>query len=351
MARPASKRHGPRAVRRQSPKPTSNEPPTPFTLASPKLAPLLETLPEDGFYLTHIDRCSRVEKRQLFLAPLLLNFVFVLVIAARLYFAVPQYVSLLRAFFGYDSDARVDTTTMPFAEQMRTLMSRAGLLILDYALFSLMGRWIWRFIQEEITWRWCIGLREEEVVVRVSKRWHTDLEERWTAANVKTIQAKTLPELENQRIQKSSLQLVTPLFALDTEAMINAQELVDRGELSLDDLDRKVFFKYKPAKGWIVWSLSEPKSISSTIQSTNLSALRENLVAKDREDLFFRYVEIVQYEASESTGFSISQQKKAWTELSNAFAEKRVDLAKVRAELGGQSKMAFFEDTVEDFQS
>lgn len=351
MARSGQKRQAVKApkgnVRAPTPTTAVTEPPKPFTLAPAKFSEFLETLPKDGFYLTHIDRTPSDEKRQLFMAPAILNLVFAGLILLRLYYAIPTYISLLSAFFGYDSDSVVDTTNLPRSELFTILISRAGLLILDYSLYTLLGRWILRFVLEETRWRYSIGFREDEVVVRVSKKWHKSLPAQWSVEDERRIADKVLPAMDDQRLQKSALQLVDASFVLDTNAMVDAHTLIDRGDLTLSDFNRVVLVYYVPLESWMMWSLAKPVAPMGQ-QDTNLAKLRENLAAKGKENLFFRYVEILQYEAERPGGFLVGYQQRAWEELRKAFAEKGVDLAQVRKEMGGERNMPFFEDVPED---
>ena len=348
MARSGPKRQSAKGgVRLTTPSSSPMTPPKPFTVAPANMTQFLDTLPKDAIYLTHIDHTSNVEKRQLFMAPAILNIIFAVLLVMRLYFAVPTYIALITAFLGLDSEARVDTAHTSTGSLLLLLGRRAGMIIFDYALYSLLGKWVLRFIVEEMAWRWSIGFNDVEVVVRVSKKWHESLGSSWSSEDERRIADKVMPELEERRIQKSSLQLADASFVLDTDSMVNAHALINRHDLSFEDFDRVVFAYYKPLDSWISWRLSQPSKTTEK-EDTNLVKLRENLVAKGKEDLFFRYVEIVQYEASRPGGFLVGYQQKAWEELKKAFAEKGVDINVVRRELGGEKNMPFFEDAPQD---
>ncbi|KKY26752.1 hypothetical protein UCRPC4_g01443 [Phaeomoniella chlamydospora] len=347
MPRAGPKKHGPKPpkVSKSAALPATNQIPKSFVQAPEKFAPFLDSLPKDGFYLTHIDRTSKEEKRQLFMGPALLNLGFTILLAARVYYAVPQYISLLSVFLGFDSEARVDTEKIPAFDLASLLLRRSGILIFDYALYTLLGKWIVRFITEETSWRWSIGFRPEEIVVRVSKRWHKGLSVKWSPEDERQIGEKVSSAFSFARLQKSALQLVDASFVLETNAMVLATDLVDEGKLDLSDFDRAVFFHYPLAGGWILWCLAEPPSISKD-QDDNLSRLRKNLTSKGKEDLFYRYVEIVQYEASRPGDFAVGYQRRAWEEAKKAFASQGVDLNEVKKEMGGGKSMPFFEDTL-----
>lgn len=66
---------------------------------------------------------------------------------------------------------------------------------------------------------------------------------------------------------------------------------------------------------------------------------KDKLTAIGHEDLFYRWVELVQYESTMPGGFTEGRQATAMREARRMFTEAGVDFAKFWMEIGGSQGM------------
>ena len=163
--------------------PSSNTTPTklePFATAPLKFYSFLETLPPNHVNLTSLDITTPTVKRNAFHVSVFLNTLIVLGLCARIYYVVPTYFRLVVAVFGYDTPTKVDTDAPPTSDLLGIVSSSTLLLVIDYAIFSIIRAWPWQFLFgsreggyiSPVNWRLLIsGFQEQEVVVRRSQKW------------------------------------------------------------------------------------------------------------------------------------------------------------------------------------
>ncbi|RMZ89165.1 hypothetical protein DV736_g3606, partial [Chaetothyriales sp. CBS 134916] len=340
--------------------------PEPFTPAAPSLYPFLSTLPHDHVFLTHLDRTPTDLKRYVFLVPCLLNLLIILGLCVRIYYAIPTYVQQISAIFGYDSPYKVNVAQESTTSLIGTVFERTFLLFADYALFSLLGSWPREFLfgsvrsrfAGPVEWRWTLGFRDVEVIVRRGRKWDGPLfvqprseddqqqqqtqlssqtsarstasskskssgKERttpWNSDEIGTLKFKSSPAMAPSKLSKTGYLLLDKDYDLDFRAILDAHRLAivtesspstseERPRLDLNDIDGCVFVYY-----------DDPK----------VERFKQALVDLKCRDVFYRWIEIVQFETIDE-----QQRRKALTELKTLLEAKGVALDTLFDDIGG----------------
>lgn len=326
--------------------------PPPFELPSEKLSSeFLSTLPKDHVYIVHVDSTPSTLKRQVFLVPVLMNLVLSLVLIWRLYFAVPLYLNLIIGSLGYSSPTAVDVRATSHSGLFRITVSRTLMLLGDYVLFSLLGHWPRRFIfgvaatrySSPIKWRIARGFQDREVIVRRSRNWDKSLLPDWTIDDELTLKHKIMPALERKYLNKTGYLLEDKDWSIDFRAITDAHSLIDKQKLEYSDLEKVVLVFYSPSDGthnrWMIWHVSREDRPQTAEQRDSLLRFKDKLTAMGHEELFYRWVELVQYESNSPGGFTPGRQAAAMREAKRMFEEKGIDFAKFWHDVGGREGM------------
>ncbi|KIX03356.1 uncharacterized protein Z518_06908 [Rhinocladiella mackenziei CBS 650.93] len=339
--------------------PTASGPPPPFQYAPAFLQPFLSTLPTDHIYLVHSDHTSPSLKRRVFVVPVILNLFITIGLCVRIYYAAPIYLEQIITIFGYDTAYKVDTKAAKATELMNTISSRTFLLMLDYAIFALLGSWPREFMFGSkasrfvgpFEWRATIGFKDTEIIVRRGRRWDTplltsenpDQVKTWETDEELTIRVKIDPAMRASYLAKTGYLLLDKDWDLDFKAMLDAHRLVEKGTIQLKDLENLCLVYYQ--KQWLIWRVHEAAGISPHEQGQDsvLEKFRSRLADLGAEDVFFRWIEIVQFETSQPGGFTEGKQADAIRELKKLLTKRGVDYGQFWEDIGGQAGLPGFD--------
>jgi hypothetical protein len=350
MARSSTKKGPKVSTNPNAPKVASKNADLPSPFVSPSSSfttEFLSTLPQSHVYILHVDITPYTLKRRVFLVPVCMNIVITLGLLVRAYFAVPIYFALFIATLGYSSEATVDVKQSDYGALLGITASRTMLLLGDYVLFSLLGSWPWNFVfgTEETRygspakWRWHLGFGDKEIIVRSSKKWDKSLVPNWTLDDELTLKYKIMPAVQKDKLAKSGFLLLDKDWDLDFAAMVQASQLVQAGKLKLDDFEKAVVVYHQPIKSWMIWEIGREDMPKTAEQRDTLLKFKDKLTAMGHEDLFYRWVELVQYESTMPGGFTEGRQARAMQEARRMFSEAGVDFAKFWEEVGGSQGM------------
>ncbi|WEW55144.1 hypothetical protein PRK78_000572 [Emydomyces testavorans] len=320
-----------------------SETPAAFTQAPSCLADFLEDLSPKHVYLIHIDGQPKSEKQQMFLFPLILNTLILALVLYRIYVGIFTYPDILAAILGRDSPATIDPQNSSWSLISSTLARRTLTFLLDYLLLALFLPWPIRFIFGPIRWRLKIGFQQTEIVVRKSRAWSESLARTWIRDDEETMKERIIPAITPMRLRKTGYLLIDADWDLDFHAMIRAHEDIKAGRLRLEDFETCVIVHGGESKGWLVWRVEETESIHRPDPSVELSAserdkivaFKNKLTSMGKEDLFFRWVEIIQFESTQPGGFTPQRQQSAMVETKELFERHGVDFEKFWADVGG----------------
>lgn len=333
----------------------------PFTRIPDSLKTFVEPLSPSEVYLIHVDNSPHDLKRQTFVVPLIMNVLIAVGLAARIYMVRYFYPALLLTFVGLTSSTTLDSTEMAWLDMGKIILYRTANVVLDYFLIIIFLPWPIRFVLGPVKWRRALGFRGHEIIVRRSQRiWsRTLVRNRWIRddeANRDKIVAAVTPE----RISKPGYMLVDADWDLDYSAMIRAHDLVDptltlkkkgKNAVPLEEFRTAVLVN-TDSHGWLIWRVGDEDSTTSstsasasttnpegngqmTEQRDQLLAFREKLAEMGKEDLFFRWVEIIQYESTRPGGFTVERQQDAMVQAKKLFEDGGVDFSKLWRDVGG----------------
>jgi hypothetical protein len=336
----------------QTPSQTPKGPPPPFELPPDNFSSqFLSTLPKDHVYIVHVDTTPPTLKRQVFLVPVCMNIILSIALVWRLSYAAPLYLDLLIGTLGYYSSTAVDVQASSRSELFNITISRTLMLLGDYMLFTLLGSWPWRFVfgvaatrySSPLKWRMASGFKDKEVIVRQSRIWDKSLLPDWTIDDELTLKHKIMPALERKYLEKTGYLLEDKNWSLDFKAILDAKSLIDTKKLDFKDFEKAVLVFYPPSNGtqggWMIWNVSREDKSKTAEQRNALVRFKDELTTMGHEDLFYRWVELVQYESNSPGGFTPGRQAAAMREARRMFEEKGIDFAKFWQEVGGVEGM------------
>ncbi|KAH8692632.1 hypothetical protein BGW36DRAFT_384863 [Talaromyces proteolyticus] len=330
-----------RAVKNKQPssKPAP-KPLNPFVPAPSTLRPFLDVLSPNEIYLAHIDKEEPSFKKQLFIVPILLNTTIILAIAYRFYNGIHVYPEILASALGISSVPTADFSSGSWQQIAGVILRRAITFSIDYFLITLFLPWPIRFLRGPIYWRRKVGFRQREIVIRQSRKpWSSKLARNsWIYDDQKTVDDKVVPAITPQRLMKSGYLLIDADWDLDYNAMVRAHELVDltaKGQgVQLDEFRTAVLVN-TDEDGWLLWRVADEETTERGDQRDQLFAFRQRLASMGKEDLFFRWVELVQYESTQPGGFTPERQRSTMLQAKEMFEAQGVDFSRFWQEVGG----------------
>ena len=286
------------------------------------------------------------------MVPVFMNIGIILLILLRAYYALPTYYLLLASTLGW-SPKEQEAGDLGAGDLFSVTLNRTLMFFGDYSLFAFLGSWPWNFLfgnsasnySSPIKWRLGLGgFEDREVVVRVSRRWDASLLPSWTLDDELTMKNKVVPAVSRESTEKTGMLLLDKDWDLDYGAMIRAHDLLDRKRYGIGwgDFGTSVVCWYASlgkTGGWIVWKVDGKDKEKTTQQRDTLMRFKDKLTKMGQEELFFRWVELVQFESSQPGGFTEGRQANAMREARKMFADKGVDFAKFWEEVGGAEGM------------
>jgi hypothetical protein len=332
--------------------------PEPFSSAPAELADLLATFSRDTVYITHIDTHPAWFKKRIFTVPVVLNLCIAFALLLRAWSITPHYWAILMSVFGNANATTIYWTKSTWGQLAWSIFTRMLSFLFDFMLFRIVGPWPWSFFLEmpgnPTWWRWTIGFRDEEVYVRQSRGWGAaDLLGAAEGGSGKGGQespffkTRILPALDPARLrEKTGYLLMDGDFDLDFYGMMAATQLLDRKAIPAAAL-RKAVFVYvgdltsEVENGeWAMWDCGQLDEGSETEARTKLLQFKDKLTAMGKESLFFKWVELIQYESSVPGGFTPERQVAAADKAKKMFEDAGVDFEKFSREIGGMDGLA-----------
>ena len=306
-------------------------PPSPFKRPPEALEPFIQSLDEKHVYVTHIDNKPAAFKRKIFLVPVGMNVVVVLLFILRMWWIAPWYWQLIMTGLGHENETTWNTADSTWAEISLEIAKRAGTMFIDFILFIFVWPWPVEFVAGQARgnpcqWRWQVGFREEEIYVRRSREWDealTDILEDDDSKKIllSYIDNATSPILQEQ---KTGYLLMNAYWDLDWARMVLAHRLVDKKELALEAFKGLVLVHHA-AYGWMSYDVRVNGTSSEDERRRQVFAFRDALIKLGKENLFYRWVEIVQYEATQPGGFGPKEQEVAAKRIRELFENENIN--------------------------
>ncbi|PHH58408.1 hypothetical protein CDD81_6198 [Ophiocordyceps australis] len=318
-------------VSRAKPSEILKDPSPPFKRPPRVLIPFIDSLSPEHIYITHIDSQPAILKRKLFLVPVALNVCISLLFLWRMYSILPWYWQLLVAAFGYPSAAGFPASDSTWAALALEITKRGIVMFIDFMLFVFVWPWpvefaAGRYHGSPMLWRFKVGFRNKEVYVRRSRSWDRGLGDfvadstaRNTLASI--VGQATSPLLQEQ---KTGYLLINGQWNLDWDAMIYAHALVDANKMALDAF-KNVVLLHDGNYGWLCYDLGAGIEDDDDERKRQVFAFRDTLTAIGKEDVFYRWVEMVQFEVSQPGGFGADRQEVAGKKIRQMFEAENID--------------------------
>ncbi|KAI0836190.1 hypothetical protein F5Y06DRAFT_274430 [Hypoxylon sp. FL0890] len=305
-------------------------PPAPFKRPPEVLQPFIETLDEKHVYITHIDSHPPDFKRQIFTVPLLMNVAIAALLIYRLYYILPYYFQIVVSVLGYPNETTMVVDEMDWSEIAVEVGKRTFSFMLDFILYVFISPWPVNFFLAQdgnpAVWRRKVGFRAREVVVRRSKRWDEtkgDVVNDSTAKSLFTgrIGVATSPMLINE---KTGYLLMNADWDLDWAAMVDATTMVDKKMAAIEAFKLVVLF-YHEEYGWLCVDMKLGENAQEDERRRQVFAFRDALAAVDKEDLFYRWIEIIQFESSQPGGFGPEKQEQVAKQIREMFDKQGIN--------------------------
>lgn len=332
------------------PKSTYSETVDPFQPMPQEFKNLCSVLDKDRIHVFHVDQTAVDLKRRVFMVPVWMNVLFTLGLLARLYYAIPFYCSFIISYFGRQGDPWIQADKLPWLDFMSLVVSRLAIVAFDMFLSTKVISWPVAFCfaapASPVNWRMAVGFQGKEIITRKSRSFHSDLKAPWSTDDLLTVKIFAREALDKQALQKTAYTMIADKrWDLDYVSMIKAHEVVANSEeLSLSELDRIVLAYTPKAAQWQVWRLNGTTQRSPGRENDNAAKLRRYLRAKRKEDLFYRYIELIQYETSLANSGTSRQRQSMMQQIKDEFAKAQLDFESVVAEFGGLQNMPGFEE-------
>ncbi|KAL2171440.1 hypothetical protein VTG60DRAFT_2847 [Thermothelomyces hinnuleus] len=336
---------------------TPSAPPYPFKPAPAALQPFTATLPPGHVYIAHVDPRPASFKRNLFLVPIAINLAVIALFAWRVASVGPWYLALLLSTLGQANETTVRAADLTYGELVRVVVRRAATFLLDFVLAVFVWPWPYEFFVgttgrgSPIAWRWAVGFRGKEVYVRRSRdNWDGVLREKGVdlfdpdskeahegrEAIMARVRAATAPMFMQQ---KTGYLTMDGAWDLDWKGMVDATRLADKGEISLEAFGTVVVLHHAKF-GWVTVDLGNGVSAEQEERRRQVMAFRDALAKLGKEDLFFRWVEMIQFETTQPGGFTPDKQVAAAQKIRDMFKSNGVDFDGLWKEAVGTDGLA-----------
>ncbi|GAB1317619.1 hypothetical protein MFIFM68171_07829 [Madurella fahalii] len=334
-----------------------SKPPHPFHPAPDALKPFLTNLSRSHVYIAHLDARPAAFKRKIFLVPVAMNLAVAALFAWRMHRILPYYAALVTSALGYANETTLAAADMSYGELGTAVLGRALTFFLDFVLAVFVWPWPYEFVigsrsgpagrGSPAAWRWAVGFREKEVYVRRSRAWDgqvvgKDFLEDGKAGRERRevlmdrVRAATAPMLLQQ---KTGYLTMNADWDLDWAGMVAATRLVDDKVVALEAF-RLLALLHHERFGWLTIDLGQGEGAEQDERRRQVFAFRDALASLGKEDLFFRWVEMIQFETTQPGGFTPEKQEAAAQKIRDMFKSNGVDFDELWKETVGSDGLA-----------
>ena len=281
------------------------------------------------------------------MVPVLMNILIVGGIVWRMRTIGPYYMKICASLMGKYNETTIDTHNIPFEDAAWEVLRRTGIFMVDLLIYVFIWPWprdffAGRRIGNPMAWRIAVGFRDQEIIIRRSRRWDLmlgnvlDEESAGSRVLFETIRKAVDPIWMNE---KTGYLMLNKEWDLDWKAMIQATQLVEKKKMSIDDFKTTILV-YNKEFGWMaIETASAGGSAKEEEGRRKIVAFKDELTALGKENLFFRWIELVQFESSQPGGFGPDRQLKTMAKARKMFEEQGVDFDEFWAKIGGMEGM------------
>ncbi|KAI0121695.1 hypothetical protein BJ170DRAFT_643972 [Xylariales sp. AK1849] len=320
-------------------------PSAPFKTPSEVLQPLIETLDEKHVYILHIDNKPANFKRKIFVVPVLMNLAITSLFVWRMYNILPWYLRLVTSTLGYANETTLVAAEMEWEELLPIVAKRSGQFMIDLLLYVFVWPWPFEFAfgqahSNPVHWRWNAGFRDKEIIVRRSRAWDKAVRDVINNDDAKQVfmayvGVATAPMYLQE---KTGYLLMNKDWDLDWGVMIDASTMVDKKMAALDAF-RLVVLIHQDEYGWLAVDMKQGDNPAEDERRRQVFLFRDALAALGKEDLFFRWIEVIQFEATQPDGFGPEKQEAVAQQVRDLFQKNGVDFDELWKESVGTDEI------------
>lgn len=318
-------------VKPKSSRQKGSGPPAPFKSPPDVLKPLIETLDEGHVYVLHVDSKPSDLKRKVFIVPVLMNIAIAGLFVWRMYAMLPWYLLVFTSTLGYANETTMIAAEMEWGELIPEVAWRTGQFMLDFLLYIFLWPWPVEFAfgwehSNPVQWRWSAGFRDKEVVARRSRSWDKAIKDVVNDEKSKKIFLSYVePATSTMLLQeKTGYLLMNREWNLDWGVMIDAMTMVDKKMAALEAF-RLVVLVFQEEYGWMIVDQKFQEGAEEDERRKQVFLFRDALAALGKEKLFYRWIEIVQYESTQPGGFGPEKQEATAKQIRELFEKEGVN--------------------------
>jgi hypothetical protein len=297
-------------------------------------------------YVVHVDSKPAEFKRKIFLVPVAMNLAIVVLCVLRVRYILPYYWALLMSGFGHANETTMVVGDSTWGEVAWEVAKRAFTFLLDFVLGVFVWPWPLEFCiggrhGNPVWWRWRVGFRAKEIYVRRSREWDVSLKD--PVGN--TTERQAVLQLVSQATGSSVIADKTGYLSmngqwdLDWAAMVHAHKLVDQKGLALEAF-RCIVLLHRNEYGWLSVDLGTAENAKEEERRRQVFAFRDALMALGQEALFFRWIEVVQFETTRPEGFTPERQEEVAKMVRELFSNEGIDFDGLWKESVGSDGLA-----------
>ena len=259
----------------------------------------------------------------------------------------PFYMNICFSLMGKVNETTLNKKGMPMNDILRQIFKRFLIFMIDLLIYVFIWPWprdffAGRTIGNPIMWRFCVGFRNQEIIIRRSRKWIKavgnvfDENSPGTQLLYSHVRQAVDPIWMNE---KTGYLMLNKEWDLDWKSIVQATRLVDRGKMTLEDFKTTILV-YNEEFGWMASGIVVTKdSVAEEEGRRKIVAFKDELTLMGKENLFFRWIELVQFESSQPGGFGPEQQEKTMAKAKHMFEAQGVDFDKFWAKIGGMQGM------------
>lgn len=141
--------------------------------------------------------------------------------------------------------------------------------------------------------------------------------------------------------------MMNKFWDLDWMVMTLATQMVDLKEIPMDEFKTTVLV-CSEEYGWLVFEAHDASgSLQEEEGRLKIVAFKDELTAMGKENLFFRWIELIQYESSQPGGFTAERQVDTMRKAKSMFESQGVDFEKFWEKVGGMKGLPGMELAVQ----
>lgn len=290
-------------------------------------------------------------KAQIFAVPFVMNIVIIGVLIWRTWVMGPYYFKIFSSLMGNPNETTMNIADMTQREIGYAVASRTLKFLADFVLYLVLWPWPSAFFDPSdnsspVAWRLSVGFKDQEINVRRSRRWDEVLGDIVTEGGEGSEGGRLFLTYVRQATsrafmhEKTGYSMLNGEWDLDWRLMILATKMVDKKEMSLDDFKATVLI-HSQEYGWVIFEaqVTAGDSNKEAEGRRKILAFKDELTAMGKENLFFRWIELIQYESSQPGGFGPERQEVAMRKAKEMFEAQGVDFEKFWTKIGGMEGM------------